>query len=243
VPSGERLLLAIDTSTEIAGLSLYDGDLISEVNWNAGRSQTRTIVDQLRNLLAVNQCRLSGIGAIAVAIGPGSFNGLRVGLSLAKGLSYGLELPIFGVVTLDLVAYPHARSRTPIRAVVRAGRDRVVYADYQHRHGRWERSSEMLNRTLEELTMSLPNRVLVAGELDQRQVAALEQDARVVLPSPALRVRRPSYLAEIGFERWQAGEADALDRLEPIYIHGIPPSRARSEDASETVERSLQASR
>lgn len=243
MPSAERTLLAIDTSTEVAGLALYDDSLVSEISWAAGRNQTQSIIEQLRNLLRINQREIAELGAIAVAIGPGSFNGLRVGLSLAKGLAYGLELPIFGVVTLDLIAYPHARSRTPIRAVVRAGRGRVVYADYRHRHGRWERLSDMLNRSFEELTFSLPDRVLVAGELNRQQAAALEQDARIMLPAPALRIRRPSYLAEIGYERWQSGDSDDLDRMEPIYIHGEPPSRAGREPSAGMVERSVQASR
>src|SRR6185312_923076 len=167
---------------------------------------------------------LSDLGAIAVAIGPGSFNGLRVGLSVAKGLCYGLQIPICGIGTLDITAYPHAASRSPIRAFVRAGRGRAVYAEYRHRNGRWVRTTELRNEQIDTVADQLTERTILVGDMPGDLAARLETESFAVVPSPALRTRRPSYLAEIGYRRWSAGDVDALESLEPIYVHGAASS-------------------
>lgn len=230
MPAEDRLLLAIDTSTEVAGLALYDGATVSELTWHAGRNQTTSLLPQIQHLLEINGRDLTEVGAVGVAIGPGTFNGLRVGMSIAKGLCYGLGLPLIGIETLDAVAYPHVRTRHPIRAVVPAGRGRVVYADYRYRNGRWVRLSDLRNERMDQLADELVEKTIVAGELPPDLAARLEEHPLVIVPPPALRVRRPAYLAEVAHRRWLAGETDQLETLEPVYVHagaaGAAPAEA-----------------
>jgi tRNA threonylcarbamoyladenosine biosynthesis protein TsaB len=230
-----RTILAIDSSTERSGVALYDGDDFSELTWNAGRNQTSTLSVEIMHLLSLARVELRDLGAIAVAIGPGSFNGLRVGLSVAKGLGYGLRIPICGVGTLDIAAYPHAASRSPIRAFVRAGRGRAVYADYRHRNGRWVRTTDLRNESFDAVTGQLTERTIIVGEMPAELAAKLGDESFAVLPSPALRMRRPSYLAEIGYRRWQADDTDPLESLEPIYVHGAASSASNEPDAKTAV--------
>jgi tRNA threonylcarbamoyladenosine biosynthesis protein TsaB len=130
------------------------------------------------------------------------------------------------VGTLDVVAYPHAGTRAPIRAFVRAGRGRAVFADYRHRNGRWVRTSDLRNEALDLLTSELSERTIIVGELSAQLVERFTAEPLAVLPEPALRMRRPSYLAEIGYHRWKAGDLDSLEALEPIYVHGVAASSA-----------------
>jgi tRNA threonylcarbamoyladenosine biosynthesis protein TsaB len=232
-----RTLLAIDSSTERSGVALYDGDDFCELIWDAGRNQTSTLSVEIRHLLGLARVELRDLGAIAVAIGPGSFNGLRVGLSIAKGLCYGLKIPVCGVGTLDIAAYPHAASRSPIRAFVRAGRGRAVYADYRHRNGRWVRATELQNEPFDAIAGQLTERTIVVGDMPADLAAKLADESLAVLPSPALRLRRPSYLAEIGYRRWQADDTDPLEALEPIYVHGAARSNG-NETGTKTAVRS-----
>jgi tRNA threonylcarbamoyladenosine biosynthesis protein TsaB len=220
VPAAEQLLLAIDTSTEVTGLALYDGEQVSEMIWRGGRNQTASLLNEIRHLLALNQRTTGDLRAVAVAIGPGTFNGLRVGLSTAKALGYGLEIPIVGVVTLDAAAYPHMHAGTPIRAFVPAGRSRAVLADFRRRNGRWERLSDLRNERLDHLADGLVQRTILAGELSRELEDSFTANPLAAVPPPALRVRRPSYVAEIAYQRWQAGETDPPETLEPIYVHG-----------------------
>lgn len=230
-----RTILAIDSSTERSGVALYDGDDFSELTWDAGRNQTSALSVEIMHLLTLARVELSDLGAVAVAIGPGSFNGLRVGLSVAKGLCYGLKIPICGVGTLDIAAYPHAASRSPIRAFVRAGRGRAVYADYRHRNGRWVRATELQNEPFDAIAGQLAERTIIVGEMPVDLASKLADESLAVLPSPALRLRRPSYLAEIGYRRWQAGDTDPLEALEPIYVHGAARAASNETDTKTAV--------
>ncbi len=226
MPNGGRTLLAIDSSTAATGLALYDGESCSELTWNAGRNQTTSLAVEMMHLLGLAELELRDIGAVAVAVGPGSFNGLRVGLSVAKGLCYGLGIPIFGVGTLDIAAYPHAGGRSPIRAFVRAGRGRAVFADFRHRNGRWVRTSELTNESIELIADQLPERTVIVGDIPANLVERLADEHLAVIPRPALRFRRPSYLAEIGYHRWETDVGDSVETLEPVYVHGTAPSTA-----------------
>ena len=86
-------LLAIDTSTLAAGLALYrDGAPLAELQWPAGRAQTTAVLHEIDRLLGLAGLTVADLAAVAVATGPGSFNGLRVGLSTAKGLVFALAI-------------------------------------------------------------------------------------------------------------------------------------------------------
>lgn len=214
------VMLAIDTSTEVTGIALYDDTNVSELTWRAGRNQTVSLLPQIRHLLEINRLDLDAIAAIAVATGPGTFNGLRVGLSTAKGLSYGRGLPIIGVDTLEATAYPHRSAGYPIRAFVPAGRGRVVFGDFRERNRRWMRVGEMQNRRFDELTAGLSEVTLLAGEIPDNVEREQFDSERIVLPPSAMRARRPACVAEIAYRRWAEGDTDDIAVLEPVYVHG-----------------------
>src|SRR4030042_1544508 len=99
------MLLAIDTSTAQVGLALYDGaQVLSEMTWTTRQHHTTELAPALSGLL--NRCGVSIdlVGALGVAIGPGSFTSLRVGLSFVKGIALARHIPVVGVPTLDTVA-------------------------------------------------------------------------------------------------------------------------------------------
>lgn len=211
-------LLAIDSSTEQAGLALYDGQRLAELNWTAGRDQTVALLDQLDQLLTL--CRLSTdrLAAIAIATGPGMFSGLRVGMSVAKGLVLATDLPLIGVSTLDATAAPFAGLGRPIVAVVAAGRGRLVWALTGGPPGV---DPSPRNGTIAELSdavAELPG-VIVAGELTAEQAETLATLPGVVVPPLPARQRRAALTAELAWRRWRAGDTDDPVRLEPVYLH------------------------
>lgn len=214
------LLLAIETGGEQAALALYDGRVVSELLFEAGREQTRTVLPAIEHLLSMNSRSLHELGAVAVTIGPGSFNGLRVGMSIAKALCYALAIPLIGVLTLDALAYAQTPLGLPIRAFVPAGRGRVVYADYRRQGERWVRDSVLRSVRSEQLTGGLVSRTVLAGTLSPEEEERLRAHSLVVLPRPALRHLRPSWVAEFAYARWRAGEQDPVAALEPVYVHG-----------------------
>ncbi len=214
------VMLAIDTSTDTSSIALYSASHLSELSWHAGRNQTQTLLVQIEHLLTLNRLTLDHIGAVAVTVGPGMFNGLRVGLSTAKGLGFGRSIPVYGIDTLDVTAYPHRTSADSIRAFVPAGRGRVVSGDYRKRSGRWTRSGDPQNRDFSEIAAGVGANTIIIGEIPSAVEPGLLENGSELLPLLSLRARRPGNLAELAWRRWQAGEPDESATIEPLYVHG-----------------------
>jgi tRNA threonylcarbamoyladenosine biosynthesis protein TsaB len=217
------MLLALDTSTRLAGVALYSGEdgLIAEFSWHSANRHTVELMPRVDQMLAQTGVARTDLRAVAVALGPGSFTGLRVALAAAKGLALAGDLALLGVPTLDVVAYPHSRQPLPVIAVVQAGRGRVCWAPYAHAPAGWAASAPYELATISALAAMISHSVQIAGELmpaDREQLAALTKGRAVLLP-PALSFRRPGCLAEIGWSRYAAGERDEPASLKPIYLH------------------------
>jgi tRNA threonylcarbamoyladenosine biosynthesis protein TsaB len=126
------MLLALDTSTRFAGIALYEPGqgIISEANWHAGAQHTVALLPRVSQMMQEQGAAVADLRAIAVALGPGSFTGLRVGLAAAKGLALAIGVLLIGIPTLDVTAYPHRLQSLPVIAIVQAGRGRVCWARY-----------------------------------------------------------------------------------------------------------------
>ncbi|MBA3468997.1 MAG: tRNA (adenosine(37)-N6)-threonylcarbamoyltransferase complex dimerization subunit type 1 TsaB [Herpetosiphonaceae bacterium] len=214
------MLLAIDTTSDWGGVALYNQPgLLAEANWQIGRGHSAQILPMIHQLLANTATTVDDLTGVGVALGPGSWSGLRVGLSLAKGIALAANVPLLGVSSLDTLAYPHQRTGRSVMAVLRLGRDRFAVAEYRLRRA-WGKVGAERNLSRDELLASLPELALVCGEIDVRLAAAIvaTKGAGVVVPMPALSARRAGYLAEIAWGRLQAGERDDLVALEPTYL-------------------------
>jgi tRNA threonylcarbamoyladenosine biosynthesis protein TsaB len=216
------LLVAIDTATRFAGLALFDGKtVLSESSWRSHRNHSVELMPQLVHMIAQQRMGAGDIAAVAVTIGPGSFTGLRIGLSVGKGLASACDIPILGVPTLDAMAFQHAEQRRMIWAGIRAGRGRFCVARYERRRGRWRQHGDIHLTTLDGFIDSINRRCLVTGEFSQSETEYIadhtEQDVRFAIPSQSMR--RPSCVAELAWRRFARGESDDLTALSPIYIH------------------------
>src|SRR5438128_99563 len=99
------MLLALDTSTNAPSIALYDErGIVGETTWRTHENHTRSLMPEIVRLMELVGTDVSALKAIGVATGPGSFTGLRIGLSAAKGLAYSLNLALIGVPTLDISA-------------------------------------------------------------------------------------------------------------------------------------------
>lgn len=221
--SDKPLLLAIDTATRFAGLALYDGDIVrSEAYWRSQDHHSVELMPAVVRALDQQGVAVQDLSATAVAIGPGSFTGLRIGLSVAKGLALSQNIPILGVPTLDILAFPHQQQRRPVLAVIQAGRGRLCAARYERRRGRWRQRGNFELTTLDGLVELLSGRCLICGELreEERNYIMERTTEDVVFARSSQSVRRPACLAELAWQRFQSGQRDELATLSPIYLHG-----------------------
>jgi tRNA threonylcarbamoyladenosine biosynthesis protein TsaB len=215
------MLLAIDTSTQWIGLALFNGaQVTAESLWQARGRHTVELAPAIRDLLARGGTAPAQLNAITVALGPGSFTGLRIGLAAAKGMALALRIPLVGVPTLDALAAAQPVRDLPLAAVLQAGRGRLALVWYAVVDGRWVAQGAPQVTPIVELSAGIHRPTLVAGELTgaERHLLARKR-VNVVLASPAQALRRPSYLAELGWARWQAGQVDEIVSLAPIYLH------------------------
>lgn len=215
------ILLAIDTSTQWVGLALYNGaEVLAENIWQARGHHTVELAPAIAELLHRCQVKNSDLRALAVARGPGSFTSLRIGLAAAKGLAFALRLPVIGIPSLDIIAAAQPLSDYPLAAVLQAGRSRLAVGWYRAPRRRWEPSSELQVMTVEQLSAGIHSPTLIAGELthSDRQILGRKRK-NALIASPALSLRRPAYLAELAWQRWQAGQVDDVISLAPIYLH------------------------
>lgn len=214
------MLLAIDTATALTGLACYDQDgLHAECIWQSARNHTRQLLPQIQVLLQHLGRQPADLQVVAVALGPGSWSGLRVGMSVAKGMALAGNLQILGINTLDALAYQHQYATTLVCPLIRLGRQRFATAVFQPLANR-QPVSTYQNLSLAELCARLNAPALFCGDIDANVQAELQRclGSYAHFPSPAANIRRPGYLAELAWQRFVAGERDDLARLEPLYL-------------------------
>ncbi len=217
------MIAALDTSTQWCSLALYDptDGVRVEQTWQAGREQTREVLPTLQAMLRRYRLAPADLRGVAVATGPGSFTGLRVGLATAKGLAYALDIPIWGIPTLDVLGYAQmAVTAAPVCAVLHAGRGRLVHAFYRTRGGVWQRITDYTNSTVAELIAAVDTPTIFCGEIDPAVAQELESGlGRLAsVAPPAASLRRAGYLAELAWQRAQGGERDDLAQLQALYL-------------------------
>jgi tRNA threonylcarbamoyladenosine biosynthesis protein TsaB len=219
------MLLAVDTSTRYLGVALYDGvSVLSELTWLSQNHHTVELSPAVAAALKQADMDSTALVAVAVALGPGSFTGLRIGLAFAKGLALSCRIPILGIPTLDILAAAQPVTNVLLASVLEAGRKRLAVAWYQVGGGRWNSTGELDNLTIEEFVDKLQPPMTVCGELSEvlrEKIAAKHED--IVLASPAHAIRRPSFLAELAWNRWQNGDSDNPATLKPLYLHHGDP--------------------
>lgn len=218
------MLLAVDTSTAQVGLALYDGSqVIGEYAWRSSQRHTVELAPAIFELLTRCGLTMEAVRALGVALGPGSFTSLRVGLSLVKGLTLARHLPLVGIPTLDILAAAQTPSRLPLGVAIQAGRGRLAASWYKRSKNGWQARGPARVVTVEDLMAEVKSPVIVCGEFTATERQRLSQKPEIHLLSPAQSVRRPAVLAELAWARWQAGHVDDEATLAPIYLHVAEP--------------------
>lgn len=216
--------LAIDTSTDTASIAIVqDSQVLAELSWHCQQSHTTELLPHLLQLLSQAKARLEMVSAIIVARGPGSFNGLRVGISTAKGLALSLGCPIIGISTLEAAAYPHAETGLPVCPVFSAGRGEIATARYQQRQQWCQLVAEHIT-TVAALCALIKSKTVFCGEITPdiaRQLRSRLKSKAIILSSTAT-LCRAVFLAKLGLRRLEAGQYDDLTTLQPLYLRRPP---------------------
>jgi len=209
-------LLALDTSTAMASVALYDGDhVVSESTWLAGREHSTRLLIEIDVALERVGRAASDLTGLVVACGPGSFTGVRVALSVAKGVAFARGLPLWGVNSLDVTAAACAEhADVPVRAVLSAGRGR--FATSLHVGGMCVDAPRLA--TLDQLVELVREPMLVVGEMESAARERLRTETRARGAAAPTSVRRAGFLAELGWRRALAGDVGDARIVDAIYV-------------------------
>jgi tRNA threonylcarbamoyladenosine biosynthesis protein TsaB len=220
------LVLGVETSTMQGGAALVGDDgLRSEYTLNVEVTYSERLLPAIDRILCDAGVGLEALSGIAVSVGPGSFTGLRIGLSTVKGLAYATSLPVVGVSTLEALACSAAFAREPVCPVLDARKQEVYAALFRCAQGAPLRlmedtalAPEALCAKIRRPTIFLGDGVAVYGDLFRRVLGE-----RMLVPPPPNRGVRPAWVAELGRRRLLRGERDPVDTLVPRYLR---PSEA-----------------
>jgi len=225
------MLLALDTSTRFASIALYDEfGVQGEYTWRVEQNHTEALLPHVVGLVEAAHVAPSSLMGVAVALGPGSFNGLRVAMSAAKGLAIALRIPLVGFSTLETLAYQHGSLSLPVRPILEGGGRELATALYKVMRNHWAQLEEPHLATVDDICAATNQRTLFCGEISPALAAELRQRLEhAIIAPPAANARRAGYLAELGWQRIRAGNVDDPTTLQPLYLrrpHITEPKKA-----------------
>lgn len=227
------MLLALDTATTTAALAVYDlnqQQLLAELTWEARRRQTQDLLSMAQTLLAQLDLTPQQVTALAVTTGPGSFTGVRIGISTVKGIALALPTPprIVGLPTLAVTAAPwlpllaQLQPDGVICAVIHAGRGRYNWVNFTPQQTLWRPGvADHHTGTGAELVTALAQAahpLVCVGETDATLAAAVQSLPHVTVLDAVSGWRRAGQLARLAALHLAAGAEDQLSALEPLYL-------------------------
>ena len=233
------LLLAFETSAKAASVALFDGNtLLGEQYQNTGLTHSQTLMVMAENLLSQCGKTASQVEAVAVAEGPGSFTGVRIGMAAAKGFAWAAEIPIYGVSTLEAMALGLGAWDGVICPVMDARRSQVYNALFYVNQGKLERQTDDRAIALEDLKNALKNLskpVFLVGDGSNLCYNTLSESIPNLVMPPEHRLhQRAVGVGLAALKRMAAGDPGDGGSLSPNYLRLSQAERERMERQSRT---------
>jgi len=218
-------VLGLDTGSPTASIALVVAGRLAGQTARSVTSHGAALPQAVAQLLDHAELRASDLSGIAVGIGPGSFTGLRIGLSYAKGLAFASGAKIIGVASLDALAAaaldaPAARPGLQVCALLDARKGEVYAALYEIVADGLEKISQDVVMPLVRVTSPLRQNAILAGDYTANDAAAFaeKQGLEVTVLGPAALESRGRYVAALGAASIATGRSDSIDSLEPLYV-------------------------
>ncbi len=238
------LLLALDTSTHQASVALCDENrLYGEHTWHVGNNHSVELLESVQRLFVEGELSMSMLDGLAVALGPGSFNGVRVAVATAKALAFALRKPLVGISTLEIAAAQHQQWPGLVCSLLGAGRTELYAACYlfegleidgtitytPHLVGDYQMltPADLASYLQEQITPQLADNAelrgspyLFCGEISEfsRQALSQHMNGQAFFGESLRSVRHGSILANLAQQRFAEQRLDDPLLLEPLYL-------------------------
>ena len=197
-------ILAIDTATGFLALGAFDNGKVYEVNLNLGRSHSVLLMPVIKRVLDALGWASKEIDYFALGLGPGSFTGIRVGVSSIKGLAWSTNKPIVGISTLDILAKNVQAEGQTIVPVIDARRSLIYASAYKIRLGQLKRIKPYMLLSKEELFKKIKGECFIFGD-------AIGAYKDYWYP-------QGHNIIELALERIKSGKISSAFNIKPIYL-------------------------
>ena len=226
------LLLAFETSAKSASVALFEGErLLGEQYQNTGLTHSQTLLVMAQELLAQCGKTPAEVDAVAVANGPGSFTGVRIGVAAAKGFAWGKEIPLYGVSTLDAMALGLGLYQGYVCPVMDARRSQVYNAIYYVNQGNLETIAPDRAISLEDLKIelkTLQEPIFLVGDGSILCYNTLSEEVNhLILPAEHRMHQRAVGVGLAALAQIRQGNPGNAETLAPNYLRLSQAERER----------------
>jgi tRNA threonylcarbamoyladenosine biosynthesis protein TsaB len=219
-------VLGIDTSTRCGSVGLIDErEVISEYLLNIPVTHSERLLGAIDYLLKEARCQMDDLDGWAISLGPGSFTGLRIGVSTVKGLAYATQKPVAGVSSLDVLASQISPTSYLICPILDARKGEVYTAFYRYDEANLlKRRSDYQAMRPEDLVKNIKEKIIFVGDGIKTYGDYLKNSfpSLALFPNPSLHLPHGSVVARLGCELLRKGESLDVD----IYPHLCPAFRS-----------------
>ena len=227
------LILAFETSAKAASVALMEGEkLLGESYQNTGLTHSQTLMVMAEDLLKQCSKTVQDVTAVAVAEGPGSFTGVRIGVAAAKGFAWGREIPCYGISTLEAMAESLGIYQGYVCPVMDARRSQVYNALFYVNNGVVERRQEDRAISLADLgaeLAALNAPIFLVGDGSDLTYKTLHEQVNVILPPEHRKHQRATGVAILAARQAAQGEAPSGGALTPNYLRLSQAEREKLE--------------
>ena len=234
-------ILALDTSSNVATAAiLEDATVIAEYSCNKGKTHSQRLMPMIQSLLEAVGMKASDMDAFAASIGPGSFTGLRIGVTTVKAMAFAAGKPVISVYTLDALAYNLAETKAIICPVIDARNNQVFTAAYNFSGDKLDRLTEYLGIHINELAdilSAMEGDIVFLGDAAKGHLEYFRErlGERVRIAPPHLTLSRASSVAVLAQRAFNEGQLQSCYDMKPFYLR-----KSQAEREKERTERQIE---
>jgi len=214
-------ILAVDTATKTCSVAITDNySLIIELTANHGKTHATVLMGMIQYSLEAAGLSMKEIDGIAVTIGPGSFTGLRIGLSSIKGLSAAVGKPVVGIPTLDALVYPLAFTSKYVCPMIDARKGQVYSAIYKCIDGHCISATSVQSLKPENAIKGISEACIFVGDgsLTYKDMIEGRMGNQAFFAQPSQHIIRASAVAHLSIPRFLNNDTENIKYLVPIYV-------------------------
>lgn len=211
-------VLALETSWKQGSVALFEDDeQIQDQQLQEEHAHGRRLAPAVLEVLKNNRLSSQDLDLIAVDVGPGSYTGLRVGVSFAKTLAYAEEIPVTTVTSCDAIADEAPVTEKKLCVVIDAQWNEVYMASYERRGGAWERNSSIQTLSPGDLTEYVDRKTLLLGN-GIREFESLFEETGASIGASSSWYPEAHTIGRLGYRSYESGQEAELVSLQPLYL-------------------------